>query len=38
VPPELGHICLKCLSKAADDRYASAEELAEDLTSFLKAQ
>ncbi len=38
VPPELERICLKCLSKAAADRYASARELAETLAAFLEAQ
>jgi serine/threonine-protein kinase len=37
VPPELERICMKCLSKAAADRYGSARELAEALTAFLKA-
>jgi serine/threonine-protein kinase len=35
VPPPLDHICMKCLSKAAGDRYTSAGELAEELRVFL---
>ena len=31
IPPELERICLKMLSKRASDRYATAQELAEDL-------
>jgi serine/threonine protein kinase len=38
VPAELERICMKCLSKAADDRYASAKELAEALGTFLQSQ
>jgi serine/threonine-protein kinase len=37
VPPPLEHICMKCLSKAASNRYASAGELAEALGAFLKS-
>jgi len=37
VPPQLEHICMKCLSKAVGDRYASAGELAEALGVFLKS-
>jgi eukaryotic-like serine/threonine-protein kinase len=38
VPPPLEDICMKCLSKAASDRYASARELAKALGVFLKSQ
>jgi serine/threonine protein kinase len=38
VPPGLGRVCMKCLSKEAAGRYGSARELAEALTAFLKSQ
>lgn len=34
IPVDLNAICLKCLEKNADDRYASALALAEDLERF----
>lgn len=36
-PAELERICLKCLSKRMNDRYASAHDLAEDLRAWLFA-
>jgi len=35
IPVELERICLKCLSKRATDRYADANELKDDLQSWL---
>lgn len=37
-PPELEAICLRCLRKDPADRYATAEQLAEDLERFLAGQ
>ena len=38
IPQELELILLKCLAKSSDDRYPSAEELADDLERFGKQQ
>lgn len=37
LPPELERITLKCLAKSPDERYASADELANDLLNLLKS-
>jgi serine/threonine protein kinase len=38
VPSDLERICLTCLNKSPDDRYASAAALADDLLRFLDGQ
>ena len=38
VSPDLELICMKCLEKRPEDRYASMEALADDLTRFIAGQ
>lgn len=35
IPQDLSAVCLKCLSKSPDERYASCQDFAEDLGRFL---
>jgi serine/threonine protein kinase len=38
IPKDLESVCLKCLEKAPERRYATAQELADDLGRFLNSQ
>lgn len=38
VPPDLETICMRCLQKRPKDRYATAKEVAQDLTRFLQSR
>lgn len=38
IPKDLDSVCLKCLAKAPDDRYQTAQELADDLRRFLAGE